>query len=169
MTAICRVVRVARMFGRQCRSGIRAREPVALRCCALRRYRARGRTGAVPLFLDTWGIGANGGVGLQPALGRPVAVDGYVRYYRQDHRCSTADNFTRKMTYCRATASSARSGCRAGSEGASVFGRADRVAFDIKVTTAYQWMRFSTRFHRIRTGKAVLVRRTCGDFRLATY
>jgi len=90
--------RVGALFGAAVRSGIEHAN--RSRCAAARCRRYRGRAapyGAVPLFLDTWGIGAHTAeLGYSRHWGDRWLVDGYVRYYRQDHALFYIDNFTRQ-------------------------------------------------------------------------
>jgi len=149
--------RVARVFG----AAVPERDPSTRtgRAALLRVAGDIGSRGAVRVqyryFWDTWGIGAHTAeLGYSRHWGDRWLVDGYVRYYRQDHALFYSDNFTRQMTYMSrnrqlSTFWDAGPGLKASYSAGRIASR-----FDIKVTTAYQWMRFQYRdFSDIRTGK----------------
>lgn len=149
--------RVARVFG----AAVPERDPSTRtgRAALLRVAGDVGSRSAVRAqyryFWDTWGIGAHTAeLGYSRYLGNRWLLDGHVRYHTQDHALFYSDNFTSEMTYMsrnRQLSSfwDAGPGMKATYSAGRVWSR-----FDLKVTTAYEWLRFQYRdFTDIRTGQ----------------
>jgi hypothetical protein len=123
-------------------------------------------------FWDTWNITAHTGeVGYTRHVGDRWLVDAYVRYYRQGHALFYSDNFTTPMTYM--SRNRALSTFWDVGPGMKASYSAGRIAsrFDIKVTAAYQWVRFQYNdFTDIRTGQAYSFDASVAEFFVsATY
>jgi hypothetical protein len=149
--------RVARVFG----AAVPERDPSTRtgRAALVRVAGDIGSRSAVRVqyryFWDTWGIGAHTAeAGYSRHFGERWLVDGYVRYYRQGHALFYSDNFASQMTYMSrnrqlGTFWDAGPGVKATYSAGRIASR-----FDIKVTTAYQWLRFQySDFTDIRTGQ----------------
>jgi hypothetical protein len=105
-------------------------------------------------FWDTWDISAHTAeLGYSRYLGDRWLVDATVRYYTQRHALFYSDNFTTNMTYM--SRNRALSTFWDAGPGLKASYSAGRIAsrFDVKVTAAYQWLRFQYRdFTDIRAG-----------------
>jgi hypothetical protein len=149
--------RVARVFG----AAVPERDPSTRtgRAALLRVAGDIGSRGAVRVqyryFWDTWGIGAHTAeAGYSRHFADRWLVDGYVRYYRQSHALFYSNNFANEMTYM--SRNRQLSTFWDVGPGVKATYSAGRIAsrFDIKVTTAYQWLRFQySDFTDIRTGQ----------------
>jgi hypothetical protein len=105
-------------------------------------------------FWDTWDIGAHTAeLGLSRHFGDRWLVDASVRYYTQGHALFYSNNFTNGMTYMSrnralSTFWDIGPGVKASYSAGRIMSR-----FDVKVTAAYQWLRFQySDFTDIRTG-----------------
>jgi len=106
-------------------------------------------------FWDTWNIGAHTvEFGYSRHFGERWLVDGYARYYRQNHALFYSDDFAREFTYM--SRNRELSSFWDAGPGVKASYSAGRVAsrFDVKVDAAYQWLHFQySDFTDIRTGK----------------
>jgi hypothetical protein len=149
--------RVARVFG----AAVPEHDPSTRtsRAALLRVAGDIGSRGAVHVqyryFWDTWGIGAHTAeLGYGRHLGDRWLVEGYARYYRQNHALFYSNDFTSDMTYM--SRNRQLSTFWDGGPGLKASYSAGKIAsrFDIKVTAAYQWLRFQySDFTDIRTGQ----------------
>jgi Protein of unknown function (DUF3570) len=148
--------RVARVFG----AAVPERDPNTRtgRAALLRLVGDIGSRTAVRVqyryFWDTWSIGAHTAeLGLTRHFGDRWLVDGYVRYYTQSKALFYSNDFTTSMTYM--SRNRALSDFWDTGPGLKASYSAGKIAsrFDVKVTAAYQWLRFQYRdFTDIRTG-----------------
>jgi hypothetical protein len=149
--------RVARVFG----AAVPERDPTTRtgRAALVRAVGDIGSRSSVRAqyryFWDTWGIGAHTvELGYSRYFGDRWLLDGHARYYRQDHALFYSDNFTTNMTYMSrnrqlSTFWDAGPGLKATYSAGRLWSR-----FDMKVTGAYEWLRFQySDFTDIRTGQ----------------
>lgn len=148
--------RVARLFG----AAVPEHDP-STRTSRAALVRAAGDIGsgaAVHIqyryFWDTWGIASHTAeLGYNRHVGDRWLVEGYARYYRQDHALFYSNDFTSEMTYM--SRNRQLSTFWDGGPGLKASYSAGRVAsrFDVKVSAGYQWLHFQySDFTDIRNG-----------------
>jgi len=123
-------------------------------------------------FWDTWNVRAHTGeLGFTRHVGDRWLLDGYFRYYTQDHALFYSDNFTTELTYMSRNRqlgafTDLGPGLKASYTAVRVAGR-----YEVKVNAAYQWLRFEySDFTDLRTGKPYSFNANVAEFFVsATY